>query len=175
MTVDTGWVIAAERDPRRARLHIAALTRLGQVMVVSPIVIVEARQRAGDVARVDMVLARVEQESITAEDGRRASDLLREAGRRSSDAHRRVHEIRLADALVPTRGMPDWLRTVVDWNPLSAVTAACRELWGNPNPSALSSAWSMQHPVWTALAWSIAILAVCLPLAAVLCRRRTTD
>jgi predicted nucleic acid-binding protein len=93
-------VIAAERDPRRARLHIAALTRLGQVMVVSPIVIVEARQRAGDVGRVDMVLARLEQETITPQDGRRASELLREAGRQSSDAHRRVHEIGLADALV---------------------------------------------------------------------------
>ncbi len=69
-------------------------------MVVSPIVIVEARQRAGDVGRVDTVLARLEQESITPQDGRRASDLLREAGRQSSDPHRRVHEIGLADALV---------------------------------------------------------------------------
>jgi predicted nucleic acid-binding protein len=100
VTVDTGWVIAAERDPRRARQHIAALTRLGQVLVVSPIVIVEARQRAGDVGRVDVVLAHLEQESITPDDGRRASDLLREAGRQSGDAHRRVHEIGLADALV---------------------------------------------------------------------------
>ena len=81
----------------------------------------------------------------------------------------------VSNALVPTRGMPDWLRTIVDWNPVSAVTAACRELWGNPNPSAISSAWSMQHPVWTALAWSIAILVVCLPTASVLYRRRTTD
>jgi predicted nucleic acid-binding protein len=100
VTVDTGWVIAAERDPRRARLHIAALTRLGQVMVVSPIVIVEARQRARDVDRIDVVLARLEQESITPQDGRRASDLLREAGRQSGNAHRRVHEIGSADALV---------------------------------------------------------------------------
>ncbi len=93
-------MIAAERDPRRARQHIAALTRLGQVMVVSPIVIVEARQRAGDVGGVDAVLPRLEQESITPEDGRRASDLLREAGRQSGDPHRRVHEIGMADALV---------------------------------------------------------------------------
>lgn len=100
MTVDTGWVIAAERDPRRARQHIAALTRLGQVLVVSPVVIVEARQRAGDVGRVDTVLTRLAQESVTPQDGRRASDLLREAGRQSTDAHRRVHDIGLADALV---------------------------------------------------------------------------
>ncbi len=81
----------------------------------------------------------------------------------------------VSNALVPTRGMPDWLRTVVDWNPVSAVTAACRDLWGNPNPSALSAAWSMQHPVWTALLWSIAILLICVPLTSILYRRRTTD
>ncbi|HEY4028648.1 MAG TPA: PIN domain-containing protein [Candidatus Dormibacteraeota bacterium] len=98
--MDTGWVIAAERDPRRARQHIAALTRLGQVMVVSPIVIVEARQRAGDIGRVDTVLARLEQESITPQDARRASDPLREAGRQSTDPHRRVRDIGMADALV---------------------------------------------------------------------------
>lgn len=93
-------MIAAERDPRRARQHIAALTRLGQVLVVSPIVIVEARQRAGDVGRVDTVLARLESEDISPEDGRRASDLLREAGRQSGDPHQRVHEIGVVDALV---------------------------------------------------------------------------
>jgi len=81
----------------------------------------------------------------------------------------------VSNALVPTRGMPDWLRLIVDWNPVSAVTAACRELWGNPNPSAIHSAWSMQHPIWTALAWSVAILVVCLPLASMLYLRRTTD
>lgn len=81
----------------------------------------------------------------------------------------------ISNALVPTRGMPDWLRTVADWNPVSAVTAACRALWGNPNPSAASAAWSMQHPVWTAVAWSMAILVVCLPLGTMLYRRRTTD
>jgi hypothetical protein len=58
---------------------------------------------------------------------------------------------------------------------VSAVTAACRDLWGNPNPSAVSVVWSMQHPVWMALAWSIALLVVCLPLASLLYWRRTTD
>jgi len=81
----------------------------------------------------------------------------------------------VSNALVPTRGMPDWLRAIADWNPVSAVTAACRVLWGNPNPSGVSAAWSMQHPVWTAVAWSMAILVVCLPLGSMLYRRRTTD
>jgi hypothetical protein len=71
--------------------------------------------------------------------------------------------------------MPGWLRAIADWNPVSAVTGACRDLWGNPNPSSTSAAWSTQHPVWMALAWSIALLVVCLPPASLLYRRRTTD
>lgn len=81
----------------------------------------------------------------------------------------------VSNALVPTNGMPAWLRAVTDWNPVSAVTAAVRTLCGNPNPSATSGAWAMQHSVWMALAWSAAILVVCAPLASVLYRRRTTD
>jgi ABC transporter DrrB family efflux protein len=81
----------------------------------------------------------------------------------------------ISNALVPTTGMPDWLRTIADWNPVSAVTAACRVLWGNPNPSAASQSWSMQHPVETALAWSIGLLLVAIPTAVILYRRRTTN
>jgi ABC transporter DrrB family efflux protein len=81
----------------------------------------------------------------------------------------------ISNALVPTRGMPGWLRAIADWNPVSAVTAAARELFGNPNPSASIGAWPMQHPVATSILWSAAILAVCAPLAAALYRRRTTD
>lgn len=80
----------------------------------------------------------------------------------------------VSNALVPTVGMPAWLRTITDWNPVSAVTAAIRVLWNDPNPLAASPAWPMQHPVWAALAWSLGLLAVCLPLATVLFRRRTT-
>jgi ABC-2 type transport system permease protein len=66
------------------------------------------------------------------------------------------------------------LRTVADWNPVSAVTAAARHLFGNPNPSAQVHAWPMQHPVGAALLWSCAIIAVFAPLASYLYRRRTT-
>lgn len=81
----------------------------------------------------------------------------------------------VSNALVPTRGMPAWLRDVADWNPVSAVTAAVRHLFGNPNPSASIHVWPMQHPVLASLAWSVGILAVFAPLAAYLFRRRTTE
>jgi ABC transporter DrrB family efflux protein len=81
----------------------------------------------------------------------------------------------VSNAMVPTASMPAWLRTLADWNPVSAVTSACRQLFGNPNPSALIHDWPMQHPVAAALLWSVALLLVSLPLATVLFRRRTTD
>src|SRR5262249_29366129 len=37
----------------------------------------------------------------------------------------------VSNALVPTQHMPTVLRTVADWNPVSAVTAAARDLFGN--------------------------------------------
>ena len=81
----------------------------------------------------------------------------------------------VSNALVPTTGMPAWLRTVANWNPVSSVTAACRHLFGNPNPSATMHVWPMQHPVAAALAWSTLILVVFAPLAVHLYRRRTID
>lgn len=81
----------------------------------------------------------------------------------------------VSNSLVPTQRMPEVLRTIADWNPVSAVTAAARELFGNPNPSASIGAWPMQHPVAASLLWSIAILMVFAPLATALYRRRTTE
>jgi ABC-2 type transport system permease protein len=81
----------------------------------------------------------------------------------------------VSNALVPTQHMPAVLRTVADWNPVSAVTSAARDLFHNPNPSASLHVWPMQHPVIASLLWSLALIAVFAPLAASLYRRRTTD
>jgi len=81
----------------------------------------------------------------------------------------------VSNALVPTEHMPAVLRTIADWNPVSAVTTAARQLFGNPNPSASIHAWPMQHPVIASLLWSLALLAVFAPLASALYRRRTID
>jgi ABC-2 type transport system permease protein len=81
----------------------------------------------------------------------------------------------ISNALVPTTGMPGWLQAIAVWNPVSAVTAAARDLFGNPNPSALNPAWPMQHPVEAALLWSIAILVLCAPLAVHIFKVRTAE
>jgi ABC transporter DrrB family efflux protein len=81
----------------------------------------------------------------------------------------------VSNSLVPTEHMPAVLRAIADWNPVSSVTAAARQLFGNPNPSATIQAWPMQHPVAASLLWSVALLAVFVPLASRLYRRRTTN
>ena len=81
----------------------------------------------------------------------------------------------VSNALVPTAHMPAVLRVIADWNPVSAVTAASRHLFANPNPSSTIHAWPMQHPVVTSLLWSIGLLVVFAPLATALYRRRTTE
>ena len=81
----------------------------------------------------------------------------------------------VSNVFVPTQGMPAWLATIANWNPVSAVASALRVLFGNPNPSSTIQAWPMQHPVAAAVGWALLILAVSVPLAGRLYRRRTRD
>ena len=78
----------------------------------------------------------------------------------------------VSNAFVPTQGMPGWMQAIANWNPISAIAAACRELFGNPNPSAHVQAWPMQHPVLAAFLWSLLFLAIFAPLGVHLYRRK---
>jgi ABC-2 type transport system permease protein len=72
----------------------------------------------------------------------------------------------IANTFVQTAKLPTPLRIVAEWNPVSAVTQATRELFGNTNPAMpVSSAWPLQHPVVATLIWSALILLVAVPLA----------
>jgi ABC-2 type transport system permease protein len=78
----------------------------------------------------------------------------------------------ISSAFVPTQGMPGWLQPVANWNPMSALAAACRHLFGNPNPAAAVHAWPMQHPELAVVCWSVGMLLVFAPLAVRLYRRK---
>jgi ABC-2 type transport system permease protein len=78
----------------------------------------------------------------------------------------------ISSAFVPTQGMPGWLQPIAEWNPLSSLAAACRELFGNPNPAAAVQAWPAQHPELAVLCWSAAMLIVFAPLAVRLYRSK---
>lgn len=70
----------------------------------------------------------------------------------------------LSNAYIPAEGLPGWLRTVAEWNPISAVATAVRDLCGNA-PVPADAAWPVAHPVAGAILWSLVLLAVCVPLA----------
>jgi len=76
----------------------------------------------------------------------------------------------VSNAFVPTQGMPAWLRDFANWNPLSAVAASCRNLFGGNVPT--PDAWPMQHPELAVLIWSVGLIAVFAPTAVYLYRRK---
>jgi ABC-2 type transport system permease protein len=81
----------------------------------------------------------------------------------------------LANTFVPTSGLPDGLRTIAEWNPISAVVAAVRTLFGNPTALPADAPWPLVHPVTAAVLWTALILAVTIPLTVRRFRARTDD
>jgi ABC-2 type transport system permease protein len=81
----------------------------------------------------------------------------------------------LSNAFVPAEGLPDGLRQVADWNPISAVVAAVRTLFGNPTALPADAPWPLAHPVIAAVMWSVAFLAFAAPLSIARFRKRTTE
>ena len=69
----------------------------------------------------------------------------------------------LSNAFVPLSTLPVWLQPVADWNPVSAVTASMRELFGNPNPFAADT-FPSQNPILLTVIWTIVIIAIFAPL-----------
>ncbi|MEU9188027.1 ABC transporter permease [Streptomyces sp. NPDC048484] len=63
----------------------------------------------------------------------------------------------LSNAIASPESMPDWLGTVVEWNPLSQTATAVRGLFAGSGAEA--------GRVWAAVAWPLALLAVFFPLA----------
>jgi ABC-2 type transport system permease protein len=71
----------------------------------------------------------------------------------------------ISNTFVPTAHMPAWLRTISDWNPVSALVAACRHLLGSVPAPGGAGAWPLAHPVLATLLWAAVLLAVFVPLS----------
>jgi len=72
----------------------------------------------------------------------------------------------IANTFVPSENLPTVLRTFAEWNPISALTQAVRELFGNIPPGTPEpTAWPLQNPVIYTLIWAALIIAVFAPLA----------
>ncbi|MEO6629267.1 MAG: ABC transporter permease [Aquihabitans sp.] len=66
----------------------------------------------------------------------------------------------LSNAFVPTGNMPTVLRVMAEWNPVSALVSASRELFMGPNSVVTGAevALPLRHPIVTTLLWIIALL-----------------
>ena len=79
----------------------------------------------------------------------------------------------LANTFAPTEPMQHWLRVIAEWNPVSSLAQAMRELWGNGGPAPASAQLPLHHPVLATILWSLALTAVFAPFALRAYARRT--
>ncbi|MSO95396.1 MAG: ABC transporter permease [Thermoleophilia bacterium] len=70
----------------------------------------------------------------------------------------------LSNAFVPTETLPAVLQPIAEWNPVSSLTGATRELFGNPNPF-ISDSFPGLHPILMSVVWTVTLLAIFMPLA----------
>lgn len=82
----------------------------------------------------------------------------------------------LSNAFARTEVMPPVLRTIAEWNPISALTQAMRDNWGvGGSPVRVDAPWSLHKPELATIIWSVAITLVIAPLALRAFNKRTTD
>ncbi|MCG0287083.1 ABC transporter permease [Streptomyces sp. PSAA01] len=71
----------------------------------------------------------------------------------------------LSNSFVPLDGLPRWMQIIGEWNPISSVVSACRDLWGNPS-TVVSDALPAQHPLAAGTLILCTLLIVVAPMAA---------
>ena len=81
----------------------------------------------------------------------------------------------LANTFAPTEPMQHWLRVIAEWNPVSSLAQAMRELWGNGPPAPPDAQLPLHHPVLATVLYSLALTAVFAPFALRAYARRTAN
>ncbi|MEU4985641.1 ABC transporter permease [Streptomyces sp. NPDC021969] len=69
----------------------------------------------------------------------------------------------LSSAFLSPQTMPGAIRPIAEWNPVSAVIAACRDLWGNP--ATTSPGFVGEHPLIVVAVTLGVLFAACLALS----------
>jgi len=69
----------------------------------------------------------------------------------------------LSSAFLAPQSMPGAIRPIAEWNPVSAVIAACRDLWGNP--ATTSPGFVGEHPLVVVAVTLSVLFAACLALS----------
>ena len=71
----------------------------------------------------------------------------------------------IANTFVRADFLPEPLRTIAEWNPVSTVAQTAREAFGNTGNTPVPDAWSLQNPILYTLIWVGIILAIFIPLS----------
>jgi ABC transporter DrrB family efflux protein len=72
----------------------------------------------------------------------------------------------LSNAFAPTTGMPRVLQYFAEWNPVSTMVAACRELFGLENQfGATAGSFPSENPLITSIFYMFLIMAIFIPLS----------
>mgnify|MGYP000256354688 CR=1 FL=1 len=72
----------------------------------------------------------------------------------------------LSNAFAPTTGMPKALQYFAEWNPVSTMVAACRELFGTENIfGATANSWPSQNPILMSLIYMVLLVAIFAPIS----------
>ena len=72
----------------------------------------------------------------------------------------------LSNAFAPTTGMPRVLQYFAEWNPVSTMVAACRQLFGLKNQFGVTAgSYPSEHPLTTSLFYIVVIMVIFVPLS----------
>ncbi|MGH7861885.1 MAG: ABC transporter permease [Candidatus Dormibacteraceae bacterium] len=72
----------------------------------------------------------------------------------------------IANTFVPTNGFPGVLRVIANWNPVSSMTQAARQLFGNTSPQfPPPTDWPLQHAIPYTVGWIVLLLVIFIPLS----------
>jgi ABC transporter DrrB family efflux protein len=70
----------------------------------------------------------------------------------------------LSNAFVPLDTLPGWLQPFAEWNPVSALTHAMRDFFGNPVGQP-GGGFPAEHPALLTVIWALVFIAIFAPLA----------
>ncbi|WP_158839649.1 ABC transporter permease [Saccharothrix deserti] len=69
----------------------------------------------------------------------------------------------ISSSFVAPERMPEWLGVAAEWNPITSVVNATRELWGNPGVG--GDSWIVQNAQLMAVVWPLVLLVLFVPLS----------
>jgi ABC-2 type transport system permease protein len=63
----------------------------------------------------------------------------------------------VSNVFVATATLPDWLQPIAEWNPVSVLTTATRQLFGNPTPPTGGTGLPAENPLLLSVIWIVVL------------------